>query len=474
MSSTLRPARRRAGRWASVAVAIVLVVLAMAPTRAHAVEIQPGVSVDFPPTGSQIGIPGPFGQNGYFEAEFSFGISCPTSDWSATIGADNGAGAGPMLTGGLLSVFNINEPYNGLTIRGIRDDLPHTDHVVISGWCWVLDPPHQVLFNFETDVTYVEGTVTPVPGTGGGTTPGSGTGTSPKSGSSPTKKSKKKQKGILTDKSKQVLERASDNLVGYAESAGSLGGLCAFSNIKKEAIEESMKLVAKDLAQSQVPLLNQIPTDACSFTMSAFTGWLYIEAYAFDEIAKDPPQPRYRRAVRARVRVPVKVRASGSQGPVASSLNAALVTVARSRTYLDALLEANERLQGAQRRHDRKWTRRHKTAAKGFALQASREVRRLPSRFAALARALRKMGYVDRAPAADEVKGLQNRFASGLPADMHATLTVLGVAKADIRQLAGVLTAAAPDRAGFPGVLESPATAKVFQDTANELRRIGR
>jgi hypothetical protein len=474
MSSTFRPVRRCA-RWASVAVAIVLVMLAMAPLRADAVEIQPGVSVDFPPTGSQIGIPGPFGQNGYFEAEFSFGISCPTSDWSATIGADNGAGAGPMLTGGLLSVFNINEPYNGLTIRGIRDDLPHTDHVVISGWCWVLDPPHQVFFNFETDVTYVEGTVTPAPGPGGGTTPGGSTGTSPKSGSNPTNKSKKKQKGILTDKSKQVLERASDNLVGYAESAGSLGGLCAFSNIKKEAIEESVKLVAKDLAQSQLPLLNQIPTDACSFTMSAFTGWLYIEAYAFDKIAKDPPQPRYRKPVRARVRVPLVVKPRGSiQGPTVSSLNAALVAVARSRAYLEALLEANERLQGAQRRHDRKWTRRHKSAAKGFARRASREVKRLPSRFAALATALRNLGYTDRAPAGDEVKGLQSRFASGLPADMRATLNVLGVAKADIKQLAGALTAAAPDGAGFPGVLESPATAKVFQEAANELRRIGR
>ncbi|HYH62938.1 MAG TPA: hypothetical protein VD766_13805 [Solirubrobacterales bacterium] len=449
----------------------------MAATRADAVEVEPGVSVDFPPSGSQIGIQGPFGQNGYFESEFPFAISCPGS-FTVTIGVDNGSGPGAFLTGGLLTEFNINDPYNGLTIRGTQDGLPHTDHVVISGWCWVPgSPPRQVYFNFQTAVTYVEGVATPAPGAGGDTTPGGGTGTSPTTGSSPEKKSKpkkRKRKGILDEKGKRALDRASDNLVGYAENAGSLGGLCAFSNIKKEAIEESVKLVAKDLAQSQVPLLNQIPTDACSFTMSAFTGWLYIEAYAFDEIAKDPPQPRYRRAVRARVRVPVTVRATGIQRPLASSLNAALVTVARSRANLDALLDANERLQGAQRRHDRRWTRRHKAAAKSFALRASRELKRLPSRFATLAQALRKAGYIDRAPAAHEVGPLQNRFANGLPADMRATLAVLGVAKSDLKQLAGALAAAAPDGAGFPGVLESPATAKVFKDAANELRRIAR
>jgi hypothetical protein len=61
-----------------------------------------------------------------------------------------------------------------------------------------------------------------------------------------------------------------------------------------------------------------------------------------------------------------------------------------------------------------------------------------------------------------------------LPADLRATLTVLGVAKKNLQQLPGALIAAAPDQAGFPGVLESAKAAHAFKDAGNELRRIGR
>jgi hypothetical protein len=288
------------------------------------------------------------------------------------------------------------------------------------------------------------------------------------------KKAKKKRKGILNEKAQRALDRGSKNLVGYAENAGSLGGLCAFSNIKKQAIEKTVKLVAKDLAQSQIPVLGQIPTDACSFTMSAFTGWLYIEAYAFDKLAKDPPQPRYRRTVRARVRIPFAVTATGDLAPLATRLNAALAGVARSRAYLEALLDANERLQGAERRHDRKWTRRQRAAAKRFALKTAAELKRLPARFAAIAAALRKAGYVDRAPTPNEVGLLRDQFSRGLPAGMRSTMSVLGVPKSNLKQIAGGIAAADPYAAGFPGVLESPATAHVLNDAASELRQIGR
>ena len=106
-----------------------------------------------------------------------------------------------------------------------------------------------------------------------------------------------------------MFSQARDNLAGYADNAGRVSGLCVLSNIKKEALEESVKAVAKDLARRQIPLINQVPTDACSLAMTSFTGWMKIEAVGFNALANDPPRPSFKQPVKAVVRIPMTIEA---------------------------------------------------------------------------------------------------------------------------------------------------------------------
>lgn len=268
-----------------------------------------------------------------------------------------------------------------------------------------------------------------------------------------------------------VFVSARDNLAGYADNAGRVSGLCILSNIKKEALEESVKAVAKDLVTSQIPLINQVPTDACSLAMTSFTGWMKIEAVGFNALANDPPRPSFRQRVKAVVRVPMSIEATGTgvQAPVASAMNVLIDAHAQADANLDALLVAAERALGAQKAKNKRWQTRHTQDARRFARAAAVHLGRMHTGLPALAAALRSVGYLDSAPTPEQLAGLP----AGLTPSTQATVRLLGLGSKDLAELAKRSAAATPVVRSLPAIVEDPTVLAALDTAAAELRSIG-
>jgi hypothetical protein len=296
-------------------------------------------------------------------------------------------------------------------------------------------------------------------GSGGG---GSGSEETPSTGSCGTSKTKPKggkgapaKRGILSDKSKQCLARTAQRLLGYASNAEAIANACVLGGIKKEALKASLKAVAKDLAVSQVPIVNQIPTDPCSMTMGAFTGILRLEALGLVTLAQDPPRKRYRSRVKARVKVPISIHSTAAAtAPLAKTLTDVIKLNARAKAYLTSMLVANERMQGAQKARDARWRKIHERAARKFAKRAAEAIAAVRKRGIKLADQLSALGY-DQAPTAEQ---LQQATSIGLAAPQDSLLRVLGVGKRQRRALAKGVTTASPPRTSLAQSLRETAS----------------
>jgi hypothetical protein len=318
-----------------------------------------------------------------------------------------------------------------------------------------LDPPlgtpfqHIQLFYFT--ITFGES-----PGGGGPTGPAPGGGTTPAPGGGQTgKQPKPKKRGILSDKSKRNLAQAAQRLLGYANNAEAVANACALGGIKKAALKASLKAVARDLAVSQLPIVSKIPTDPCSMALGAFTGILRLEALGFVKLAQDPPRERYRTRVKARVRVPIAVRPTRrASRPVAASLSKAIAQSGRARAYLAALLVANERLQGAQKARDRRWTKIHRKSAIKFARAAATATAALQKLGVKLASQLGAAGYRGTLTA----QRLDMAAAGGLSKRQDALLRVLGVSARDRRAVREGLKSAVPGAESVPDAMREAAT----------------
>jgi hypothetical protein len=283
----------------------------------------------------------------------------------------------------------------------------------------------------------------------------------------------KKRQSIWNARSKQVFANARDNVLRYGDNAGRVSGLCILQNIKREALEESVKAVAKDLAQSQVPILNQIPTDACSLALTSFSGWMKLEGMAFHALANDPPRPSFTTRVTPVVRVPFTVEATGSgtQAPVASALTVLVDANARARANMRALLVAAERALGAQKAGNALWQRRQTADARAFARASATQLARVRAGLPALAAALRQVGYTDHGPTPDELASLP----VGLTPGARATARVLGLTPKQVDELAASSAAVAtPLSRSLPGFFDDMEVLAALDATIAELRSIGR
>ncbi len=350
-----------------------------------------------------------------------------------------------------------------------RGDEPSIQRAIrVQATCG-LDPPlgtpfqHIQLFFFT--VTFGEtptggGPTGPAPG--GGTTPTPGGGQKGGGG-----QPKPKKRGILSDKSKKTLAQAAQRLLGYANNAEAVANACVLGGIKKAALKASLKAVARDLAVSQLPIVSKIPTDPCSMALGAFTGILRLEALGFVKLAQDPPRKRYRTRVKANVRVPIAVRPTRrASRPLAASLGKAIAQSARARAYLAALLVANERMQGAQKAHDARWTKIHRKSAIRFARAAATATAALQKLGAKLASQLGAAGYRGTLTAQKR----DSAAGRGLSKRQDALLRVLGVSARDRRAVRKGVKSAVPGATSIPDAMRE--TAASLSGMAETLRAL--
>jgi hypothetical protein len=407
----------RHGTTAAIA-ALALLALCPVPARAQAPSIDPGWA-----DGATVPV-GPFTQGQYtstYEGVMPLTVNCNGS-WSITIGQTWPAGtAGGVqgLSGVINSTSTRPAPAEKFTVD--EESLPRSTTIYGGGTCYESGKPFQNM-HFEVTVTFTAA--------GGGSPPGEpGAGQGGKD--APQKGTSGKQ-GILSEKSKRNLARAAQRLLGYANNAEAIANACVLGGIKKAALKASLKAVAKDVAVSQIPIVNRIPTDPCSMAIGAFTGLLRLEALAFVKLAQDPPRKRYRSRVKARVKVPIAVRATKpSTRALARTLSDAIRLNARAQSYLRAMLVANERMQGAQKARDARWRKIHGRAARKFAKVARNAVAGVRRRGIKLAAQLGALGY-RQTPTADQ---LEQATSIGLSVPQDALLRVLGIGKRERRAL---------------------------------------
>jgi hypothetical protein len=241
-------------------------------------------------------------------------------------------------------------------------------------------------------------------------------------------------------------------------------------------VKASLKAIGKDLAQSYTPYLQDIPTDPCSLTMSAFTGWLYIEAAGFDKLAKDPPDPRYRSVVQPSVRVPITVVGTGAGVPLAKFLNLIAEATARAQAYLAALLTSAERAQGAAAAGNSTWRNRQNQAIRKYASEAVKALIASRSALRKVGPALAASGYVRVELSSADAAAFQTEIRTrGLPRDIQSMLTVLGLTGAQRAALRSGIAGATPDAltsTSFPSLLTSPGFVRPLNDAITTLRRV--
>ena len=317
------------------------------------------------------------------------------------------------------------------------------------------------MIHFTTSATVVDGETVIAPG-------------APKK---PPVKSPVKPKSILSEKSKKNLGEAAVKLRSYADNAAGVSKLCVLGALKKEAFKESLKVAAKDLAVSYLPVIGDIPTDPCSAAFTAFIGIISLEADGFEKLANDPPDPRFKTLIKVKVRIPIVY--SSTQTPqVADALNALTTNAAQAKAYQAAVLTSIERAQGARKAKKKVWEQKQNKAARAFAARAAAALSRTPGLIRSLESAMQAVGYGSASMTAADAAAFQQEIrSSGLPKEITATLTTFGTPAKVKTQLEADLLKASPDElaaVSFPAILTDPGIARSIKSAAAVMRQLAR
>lgn len=206
-----------------------------------------------------------------------------------------------------------------------------------------------------------------------------------------------------------------------------------------------------------------------------------LGALAYDRLRSGRPDSAYRRSVRAlKPRLAPLAPGPGLDASAAHALHRLLSAEARAWALVNAATLAQGRSLGAIRARDLVAARSQARAYGRFAGQAAKALRRVPALRAAALAALQAGGTPEVTVTDAQFRAFQDSVRKGgLPAEMKARLTQLGLRRADQRRVAKVVLATRPR--GGP-VLIAPLAdasrlaattrlAKLFKRTAARSRR---
>ncbi len=154
-------------------------------------------------------------------------------------------------------------------------------------------------------------------------------------------------------------------------------------------------------------------------------------------IASDPPDPHYKAidAVRPNT-APTLHTKRGVSTAAAHAWNVMIANSLSSSAYIDALVAANERLDGAALAGNCLWTRRQKRTAHLYALMAARDLAREQRLVGAVEHDIKAHALPNVVVTPTQLEQAKAVLATaGLPRDVEATLRHSGATSADISQL---------------------------------------
>ncbi len=171
-------------------------------------------------------------------------------------------------------------------------------------------------------------------------------------------------------------------------------------------------------------------------------------ALAADLLRSGPPDSRYRHAVRAhRPALRPVAPGTGLDAAAAQALNKLLAAEARAWSLLSAAATAYARSLGAIRASNARAARSQARAYGQFAGKAAKALRSVPGLRAAAAAALQSGGTPEVTMTARQVADFQASVRrGGLPADLRARLTQLGLGRAEQRKVARLILGTEPQR----------------------------
>ena len=171
-------------------------------------------------------------------------------------------------------------------------------------------------------------------------------------------------------------------------------------------------------------------------------------ALAADLLRSGPPDSRYRHAVRAhRPSLRPVAPGPGLDATAAQALNKLLAAEARAWSLLSAAATAYARSLGAIRASNARAARSQARAYGQFAGKAAKALRSVPGLRAAAAAALQSGGTPEVTMTARQVADFQASVRrGGLPADLRARLTQLGLGRAERRKVARLVLGTEPQR----------------------------
>jgi hypothetical protein len=201
-----------------------------------------------------------------------------------------------------------------------------------------------------------------------------------------------------------------------------------------------------------------------------------LAVLAYDSIKNPRPDSAYRRAVKApRVALRPVAPGAGLDAAAAQALSKLLIAEARAWALIYAAAVARMRALGAIKARNMKAARGQARASATFAAGAAKALRRVPRlRTAALA-ALQSSGTPEVRVTANQVRSFQSSVRSdGLPADLRARLSQLGLSAAEKRRVAKLIVARRGD-ARDRNVLVEPLASDSQQAALRTLvRKLGR
>jgi hypothetical protein len=182
--------------------------------------------------------------------------------------------------------------------------------------------------------------------------------------------------------------------------------------------------------------------------LDALAGVANLAALASDRFRSGRPDSRYRRPVRARKLALAPISPGpGIDATAARALNKLLSAEARAWTLVDAAAQAHARSLGAIRAHNASAAVSQARASGRFSAQAAKALRPLPGLRKAAAAALQSAGTPEVTISAREVLAFQSSVRrGGLPADLRARLTQLGLGGADQKRIRALILGREPER----------------------------
>jgi hypothetical protein len=200
---------------------------------------------------------------------------------------------------------------------------------------------------------------------------------------------------------------------------------------------------------------------------------------AADRIRSRRPDKAFRRAVKApSVRVKPIAAGPGLDAAAAKALTTMLAAEARAWALLYAAAIARARSLSALRHHKAGAARTQSRASAAFAAKAAKGLRRLPSLRTAAVAALRNSGTSEVTTTTADVKAFQDQVrSSGLPADLRARLSQLGLDRSEQRQVKKLILARLPASLAGNLLIEplaDPSNQAALRALAKQLSRIAR